>query len=234
MLPPSGIGPGIEMARAIKEGFKSGSFFYNGIDMISDICSGDFATALDLVRNIFESGKADWRMPPYPIPKRVQHRAITQFGRNELQQIRYLSPYGKEKFEIVERLCWLARECAVTKLVQKDGAYVPLIKIHLDIADTALAELRNEYSGQWKMLHDLIRKGVLFPLDSSRSRERHDGTSRFQIRRILLTCYPAPLGRRTAIRIDRVQQLVFLLTEPNEFVDAELRQSGQQRDLDLR
>ncbi len=74
---------------------------------------------------------------------------------------------------------------------------------------------------------DLVWRGVLFPLDTSKSREAHEGTRRFQVRRILLPRYGAPLGRHTPIRIDTHEKLRFLLTEPGDFVNDELR--GQRR-----
>ena len=60
------------------------------------------------------------------------------------------------------------------------------------------------------------RKGVLFCLDTSRSRIENDGTERYQVRRILLVRYRAPLGRRDPIKMDNVQKLLHLLQEPDE------------------
>lgn len=222
ILPPSGIGPSIPLAVAIRDGSAGGTFKYHGIDTISDICSGDFATALDLVRRIFEIGNVDWRQPATPISENVQHRAIGVFSEGELQKVRYLSPLGQKKFEIIERLCWMARECVISRTTRKEGNEIPLIKIHLDVSESAIRGIRNNSPEYGELFDDLVRKGVLFPVGGSRDREHHEGTRRFQIRRVLLTKYPSALGRHTPIRIRDEQRLLYLLTEPQKFVDGEL------------
>ena len=222
ILPPSRIGPQLPMAKAILEGAASGTFRYHGIDTISDICSGDFATALDLVRRIFERSNESWRHPPIPISPQLQHDAIHSFAQNEIQQVRYLAPNGQQKFLIVERLCWLARQCVLKRKTRKDGVEIPLIKIHIDISEAALRELGENNLQYQAMFEDLVRKGVLFPIDASRDVDGQEGTRRFQIRRILLAYHPAPLGRHTPIRIGTSQRLLYMLTEPDAFVRSEL------------
>ncbi len=232
VLPPSGIGPTHPLAIEIKKGAQNNSFHYHGIDTINDICSGDFAMALDLIRKIFDRAKADWRAPPTPIPIQTQHAAISSVAESELQKIRYLSPMGQEKFTVVERLCWFARECVLTRETKRGNRMVPLIKIHLDVSESAIRGLREINGDYGELFDDLVRKGVLFPIGGSQDMDGHEGTLRFQIRRILLTRYPAPLGRRTAIRVIDEQKLLHLLTEPKSFLKAEL-QAGDNRTMDL-
>lgn len=233
VLPVSNVGTSVAMAKHISECHSSNRpFYYHGFDTISDLCSGDFAMGLDLVRRVFEQGTINWRSPR-PVASKIQDQAIERFAAHELDQVRYLAPHGREKYQIVDRLCWLAKECAVTKTTTKDGKSVPLVKIHLDIAETCLNELEaNEnQANAWEIFNDLITKGALFPIDTSKSRERRDGTRRFQLRRILLARYGAPLGRHTPIRIDRLPKLLFLINSPDEFVKSELNSDGQQGQL---
>lgn len=210
------------MATELLRCHKSGTrFHYHGLDMISDLCSGDFAMGLDLIRKIFDTAGMNWRTA-HRIGELDQHTAIERYAAHELDYVRYLAPNGRRKYHIIDRLCWLAKESVLCKTTMKEGKVIPLIKIHLDIAESALTELEKLGGEPWDILDDLIKKGVLFPLDTSRSRQMRGGTRRYQIRRILLPRYGAPLGRHTAIRIDDVSRLVSLVEEPDEFVRTEL------------
>lgn len=200
-------------------------FHYHGLDTISDLCSGDFAMGLDLVRRIFEQARVNWRSPR-AIPPAPQDTAIREYAKHEFEYIRYQSRDGKKKYEIADRLCWLSRECLLTKDRDKNGADVPIIKNHLDIAESAIRQLDTTYGELAALLEELVRRGVLFPLQASRSREKHDATRRLMVRRILLARYSSALGRDVPLRIDDVQRLVFLLTDPNGFVQDELSRTS--------
>jgi hypothetical protein len=219
------------MAKEIREAVRQKKrFHYHGLDTISDLCSGDFAMGIDLVRRIFEQGRMDWRTPK-SIPESTQDTAIREYTKHEFEYIRFHSQDGRRKFEIADRLCWLSKECVLTKEREKDGKLVPVVKNHLDIAEKAMRDLEEQYAENAEMLQDLVRRGILFPLQASRSRQGRDATRRYMVRRILLAQYTTVLGRDIAIRIDDVQRLVFFLTEPSQFVEDELKRTSKARTL---
>jgi tRNA A-37 threonylcarbamoyl transferase component Bud32 len=225
VLSLSGMEPAISMAREIAAANREKrKFHYFGLDTVSDVCSGDFATGLDVVRRIFEHGHVNWRNPS-PVAPSIQHDAITEYAAREFDYIRYRSADGQKKYEIVDRLCWLSHKAAIDHTRKKGDENVPVVKNHFDISESAMAELLR-HSKHAGLFDDLVRKGILFPLDASRSRESHDGTRRYMVRRIFLTRYNAPLGRDNPIRIDTLERLRLLLTEPREFVAAELASMG--------
>ena len=218
----SNIEPAIAMAKEIRaSGIAKKRFHYHGLDTISDLCSGDFAMGIDLVRRIFEAGRVNWRSPR-EISAVIQDRVIRNFAKHEFEYIRYHSRDGQIKYTIADRLCWLSKECILTKDTTKDGNTVPVVKNHLDIAETALRQLEKQYPLKAAILHELVTRGVLFPLQPSRTRNGRDATHRLMIRRILLSLYTTALGRDQAIRIDDVQRLIHLLTDPEEFAKQEL------------
>ena len=226
ILPLSDIQPAISMAKAIRNAIETrGRFYYHGLDTLSDLCSGDFAMGLDIVRRIFEQGGIDWKKPR-TVPPHIQHKAIRDFASREFEYIRYRSERGLRKYEIIDRLCWLSHQCVLHKTCQKDGESVPLVKNHIDIAETALQDLSQYSPDRYELLEEMIRKGVLFPLETSKSRESHQGTRRYMVRRILLARYDAPLGRDTPIRIDDMERLRTLLIEPKQFVESELARTN--------
>lgn len=224
LLGKSHLGPVGPMARAIREsssGVGAGQFYYHGIDTIADVCSGDLATALDLVKQIY------WNVT-HPvkgkIPEKVQNDCIKKYADREHSYIRYHAPFGKEISEVMENLCWLAHQCAVKNESEKDGRKDPMVKTHMDIKNLVFEQMPDELN---RMFEQMVKRGYLFSLDTSRSRLGKEGTLRFQIRRILLAKYPSPLGRRDPIKIDHSQQLIFLLNEPREFAIGELGQAQQ-------
>ena len=179
---------------------------------------------IDVVRRIFDHANVKWQHPGEIAPAK-QDEAIREYSKQEFEYIRHLSQDGRIKYEIADRLCWLAKECILKNEVTKNGKRVPVVKNHIDISETAIRELELHYPASADILHELIRTGVLFPLQGSRAREAHDATRRYMIRRILLARYTGALGRDLPIKIDDVQRLQFFLTEPGEFVSRELSSS---------
>jgi hypothetical protein len=236
-LPPSKLSPTIPLARTIREAFKGKRpFHYHGIDTISDLCSGDFAMGIDLVRRIFEHGSVDWKGSPAAIPPKIQDAAIREYTKQEFEYIRYHSRDGRRKFDIADNLCWLSRQCVLHKDTEKTEKkkggerIVPVVKNHLDISETALRELEQLSPSDAQLMRDLVSKGILFPIQDSRSREGHHATKRLMIRRILLARHATALGRDVPIRIDDIQRLIFLLSEPADFAKDELKRTSSKRE----
>jgi hypothetical protein len=228
ILGRSGLAPALVLAREIRKLFEADKeFYYNGIDTISDLCSGDFAMGLQLVRTIFRRAGVDWRSPA-PIPPHIQHAAITGYASEEFEYLQYHTVDGRTVHEIADRLAWLSRECILRKEALNGD---PVIKNHLDISEKALGVLAGDSPALRKMVDDLVRRGVLFPMEQSRAREGRDGTRRYMLRRILLARYPTALGRHTPIKFDDVERLKHLLTDPRSFAIAELDRTGSGRRL---
>lgn len=223
LLGRSGIKPTVPMARQIRRAENAGDpFYYHGIDTIADICSGDLGMALDLVKKIYVIAKDKFPLSE-SVPPKKQDEIIHQYSDREHSYNRYFPVFGKEIAEIADRLCWLAHEVTIHRDSKKDGDPEPMIKTHLDIPMAVARDLPEKMQ---KLLHEMQRKGVLFCLDTSRSRIENEGTERYQVRRILLVRYRAPLGRRDSIKMDNVQKLLHLLQEPEQFVRAELNREG--------
>lgn len=227
VMPFSGISPGVPMAKELKRCHQERQdFHYHGLDTISDLCSGDFAMGLDLVRRIFERANVAWQTPSQITPK-IQDAVIRRYSSQEFEYIRYLAPHGRQQHEVVDALCWLAKESVNKRTTKKEGESIPLIKIHLDIAEPVLAQLEQDGGDPWKIFQSLTDKAILFPIDTSRARQAGQGTRRYQVRRILLARYGSPLGRHTPVRIDDFESMRFLLTEPREFVKHELERGAE-------
>lgn len=223
VLPLSNIEPVIPMAKAIRDAFQNGGrFYYNGLDTISDLCSGDFAMGIDVVRRIFEHAGVNWRAPGIIGPQK-QDEAIRAYAKQEFEYIRHQSREGKLKYQIADRLCWLSKECILNIEVAKDKKLVPLVKNHIDVSESAMRDLERTYPESAQLFEELTQTGVLFPIQPSRAMEARDATRRFMVRRILLARYTTALGRFRPILVNNVQRLQWLLTDPSGFVANELK-----------
>ncbi len=220
LLGKNTLSSGTPVARRIREsaGQKRTSrpFLYHGLNTVAELCSGDLALAIDIVREI-HSRHEHAKEKTLPVPQRIQNDVIKEYSDNEHLHLRYLI-HGRTIAYVIDRLCWLANRCAEKKESIKDGKPEPMIKTHLDISEKARRELNPEKRA---ILDEMIRRGCLFSLDTSRSRLDQGGTERYQVRRILLAKYVAPLARRDPIKIDHVERLLMLLDDPQEFVMSE-------------
>ena len=217
LLGRSELSPGLPLARAIRKSHQDGKpFHYHGIDTVADICSGDVAMALDLVKQIYIT--VDALPPKQPVSPAQQHAIIHRYADREHMYVRYFAKHGKAMSDVVEALCWLAHQCACERTSAKSGQDEPMIKTHLDIALSAVAELPEEAR---ELLLEMQKRGVLFSLDTSRSRIQKEGTERYQVRRVLLAKTISPLGRKDPIKLDHQQRLQFFLQEPHAFVKEE-------------
>ncbi|HEX4638076.1 MAG TPA: protein kinase [Chthoniobacterales bacterium] len=225
LLGRSGLNPGLPLARAIRKCHEDGKpFYYYGIDTVADICSGDVAMALDLVKQIYMT--VDAFPPKQAVSAAQQHAIIHRYADREHMYVRYFAKHGKAMSEVVGALCWLAHQCACEKTSMKTGTPEPMIKTHLDIALQAVAQLPEDCR---ELLLEMEKRGVLFSLDTSRSRIHKEGTERYQVRRILLAKTVTPLGRKDAIKLDHVHKLQFLLQEPHSFVREEFDKQARLR-----
>ena len=177
-MPLSGLSPAIPLAREIKKArSENRSFYYNGLDTISDLCSGDFAMGIELVRRIFDHGNADWSKAVEPISVRKQNTAIQEFVKQEFEYIRHQSKHGLKKYRIADSLAWFSKQSILTRVAIKDGKEVPLLINHIDIADRVIQKLEETslYAEQCELFHELVTKGCLLytspsPRDRTRSR----------------------------------------------------------------
>jgi serine/threonine protein kinase len=200
-------------------------FYYSGLDCIHWICSGDIALVLELVKKIFDNGGVTPSSTQL-VSDSIQHKTIQQFSQEEVKRLRYIVPYGDKIYEIVCQLSLLSHTIVKNKLSGKtDRNPTALCKTHLDIKNDILTKLETDHPNLFKILSILNSKAILFSLNSSRTR-RTGTTERFQIRRIYLPAFKAPLKRDQAIKIDTIEELKSMLSDPYSFCKREVARTG--------
>lgn len=203
---------------------KNNPFYYHGIDCIHWLCSGDIALALDLIKKIFLKNEII-KTSKNVIHANKQHEVIQQFSHNEIRRIKYLVPHGEELYDIVCYLGYIARAFVRGKKSRrKDKKGEPMCKTHVDIRMPIIQEL-NEFNKEQKKIFNLLTsRAILISLETSRS--RITGTiERLQLRRIFFPSFKAPLKRDVPIKIDNLDDLNSLLSNPKTFAERELKKS---------
>jgi hypothetical protein len=219
------------MPRAIYEEAKGSGkhFYYYGINCIHWLCSGDVALALDLIKKIYERGSVKSSTREMVSPKK-QHEAIQDFSNEEIRRIKYIVPHGEKMYEIIIFLGCIARAFVTAKIGKRkeDKRDEPMCVTHLDIRLPVIQELQGEDKGLAEIYGLLTSRAILFTLQTSRSRIE-GATERLQLRKIYLPSFRAPLKRDTPIKIDSVDELKSLLSNPRIFAERELKKS----DIDM-
>ncbi|MBZ0115273.1 MAG: protein kinase [Thermoanaerobaculia bacterium] len=211
------------MASALASAAKSREkFHYYGIDTIHALCSGDLALALEVIHRIFKAGSVTSTSTDC-VPRNLQDKSIQQFSAEEVERIRYVVPDGRELASIVDQLGTLARAFLVNKQSTRDDRKgAPVCKTHIDIRSSVVAELEKSSAILYRRYRTLTDRAILFSLETSRSRIEGK-TERLQLRRIYFPIFLAPVKRDTPIKIDNLDGLKSLLTDPKTFVIRELR-----------
>lgn len=216
------------MAVAIAEEDGSNPFYYHGVECVHLLCSGDVALALDLIKRIFDDHKVT-SSKPKPVPPHRQHETIQRFAHDEVRRIRSIVPDGEELYDIVVYLGVIARAAVMykrSKRKDKNKTDKPSCLNHLDVRVPAISQLDPTLTRRYDLL---TSRAILMPLETSRSR-LHGAVERLQMRRIYFAAFKAPLKRDAPIKVDTVDELISLLTNPHTFAQRESKKAG----LDIR
>lgn len=214
----------LTLARAIAEATPEKPFYYHGLECVHWLCSGDVALGLDLIKRVFDKHGVKQHTIS-TVPPSIQHAAIQQFSHEEIRRIKYIVPEGETMHEIVCYLGAIARACAMAKRSRrKDKPDEPMCKTHLDVRLPVIRELTKS-EGVLSHLYELLTsRAILISLETSRSRISH-ATERLQMKRVFFPAFKAPLKRDVPIKIDSLEDLKSLLSNPRTFAERELKRS---------
>jgi serine/threonine protein kinase len=186
---------------------------YHGIEVISQLCSGDVSSLLFVYRQIFESAGVTKEYTAL-IPKHTQSSAIKEVSRKMTEATRLTHPHGADCYAVLLAFGRLVRLILKEGAPQRmrDGKTVPTQapRIELDrstASDTltgTLVELEKE----------LLRRAVFIDLDIGTSRHQSRPTIRWHLRRIYLPTFSAALSKNNAVKRS-YDWLKFFLSAPD-------------------
>lgn len=217
-----------DLAEAIRANKAGQKYFYYGIHVIADAWSGDVATVLHMLREMFARAGVLPQTTTLIQPK-DQHQSVVQVSKALIERIRGYHPYGPQMSLILSNLGQLARRLLIDapdRASKRSGEPVIHRKYRLELSlppgrelDAMLRELPDgETLVQLKQ--ELIRRAILIELRPSRGKEGEGRpTCRWQIRASLLPHFGTSLTRRGYIDIKRVEDFADLLLHPSRFCD---------------
>ena len=173
---------------------------YHGVDTISQICSGDISTLIEIYRNVFEESSVTSSTTTL-ISRTIQHKAITSVSKNFLETTKSLHPYGLEMYNILFNFGSLCRKILTDGKSQRDTqAKVPIPNetTRIEIQDQESIDIFSEKNSE--LYKELIRRAIFIELEQSRERHFLSPSKRLQLRRIYCPSFLLSMAKNTAIK----------------------------------
>lgn len=211
--------------RSTKGGRVGARPYYHGIQVLSNAWSGDVATVLHMVREMFV--RADITLQSTnTIPPKIQHESITRVSTALRERVLGYHPYGQEMARVLSATGDLARRLLIEAPDRMDRKQRPVIhrKYRFEMTLSAGIELESELKKLpdgprvVEIMHELVRRAIFIQLPASRGKEdAARRTLRWQVRASLLPSFGTSLVRHHYVDIKRLEDFVEFLTTPDEF-----------------
>lgn len=208
---------------------------YHGIHVLSNAWSGDVATVLHMVREMFaRSGVTKDTVTL--IPPRIQHQSIIKVSTALRERVLGYHPFGEEMAKVLKAYGELCRKLLVDAPEQTNRSGEPTIhrKYRFEMTLPAGVELesvlRNYSNGTvaLELMRELVRRAIFIELAPSRGKEGHARrTLRWQLRSSFLPSFGTSLIRDHYIDLKRVDDFVELLMQPETFLDKTYSRYGR-------
>lgn len=210
----------VDLAEAIKEGKK---VRYSGWNTVVDLCSGDIANILRLIRNVFSLSILR-RVTRQPISGKIQNQSIKETSGEFFEKLKAIPDTGPQIARIVQSFGDVANHYLRTRRSKNIKTNPPYQAFRLELleppkleAKTSHMELVKSSYGQdpQRLLNDLIKYGI-FIRDVKGKSQRGSVAPRLYLRRLLIPTFLLTPSKRDHIRVD-AKEFKLLLTEPEKF-----------------
>lgn len=213
--------------RGEKDASRSGKkTYYHGLHVLSDAWSGDVATILHIVREMFARAKVDARTTQTIKPE-IQHEAITKISNGMRARVQGFHPFGDQMHRVMAAFGDTSARILVSgRLQDVDGRKCPQRRYRMEMSlppgTTLDTELMKEANGEhlialWK---ELIRRGVFIEHPESRGKESPGHrTIRWEMRTSVLPSFGTSLIRKDYIDVKRIEDFVELLMKPDVYME---------------
>lgn len=219
-----------KLAEAIKGNRKGRQTPYNGLDVLSNAWSGDVATVLHIVSNMFADAGVN-KMSNTRVSNAIQHDAIVRVSKGLRARVQGFSPYGQQMSAILSAFGDLAARLLIefeSKSTDDEGGINRKYRIEWTLPEGATVrdELHriDSTDGLYSMYKELVRRAVFHENLESRGKEGAGRrTVRLQVRSSLLPSFGTSLVRENHLKIVRVEDFVEFLTKPARWAESVLQ-----------
>lgn len=209
-----------ELARAIRSKKR---VTYCGWDTIVDLCSGDIADMLRLVRDVFSL--AELKSETDRISCLIQNQAMKEAGQKYLSKVEAVPDTGRELAKIAQAFCKVAHHYLKTRNSKNIKANPPMQAFRIEVRETPdftidtkqmrFEEPRYDVTIAERHYQDLLKYGV-FIRDVRGKSLRGEVTPRLYVRRLLIPTFLLTPSKRDSISLEKNEFLMFL-TDPRGF-----------------
>lgn len=209
-----------ELARNIR---KPGTHvMYSGWGTVVDLCSGDIAHILRLIRDMFNLMESEPKK--VLIPHESQDKAIREAGNELLNRIEAAPDTGRQLRKIAQAFGNVANHYLKTRISKNQKSFPPLQAFRIEVRETPYFEEDEKQSKlkgvplskkAEKYYRDLIRYGV-FIRDVRGKSQRGAVVPRLYLRRLLIPTFVLTPSSRDSIGLE-VYEFMKLLLDPKEF-----------------
>lgn len=224
-----------KLAREIRTNRKGNRWHYHGIQVLANAWSGDVATILHMVREMFARARVEQGTNGL-IQHQHQHQSITQVSVGLRDRVSGYHPFGGEMGKILVAFGSLASELLV-EAPDRDRKGKPHLhrkyRIEMTLPGdvdlyTALERLQEGGSAMAALAKELVRRAIFVELPSSRGKESAGSrTVRWQLRASLLPSFGTSLVRDRYIDIKRLEDFAEFLTNPDIFKEKTFKRYGK-------
>lgn len=216
------------LAIAIRNSASRGqSHYYYGLNVLANLWSGDIASLLHVMREMFVRGNVD-SLYEKEIPQKVQHDAIVSVSKALNERIRAYHPHGQDMSNIVNQFGNMVREVLVNgtnygaSQTKTEGQPRRMIRIEMstDNARAFLDQVRAIDPTAADIAKELVRRAIFIELPPSRAKENASKqTVRWQLRRVLLPAYGSSLLRTNYLDVKNIETFIQLFRTPDKFCE---------------
>lgn len=211
----------VKLAKYIREeGSTQGKHsYYYGMERLAGLWSGDIATILQIVKEMFVLGHID-EQSKNTVPQHIQHQAIVTVSRAFKERVCGYHPYGPEMAIILNNFGSMARNILVTGQLDSDGNPRRLYRLEMtkDKPENILVLLSEKNSEAAGLAKELLRRAIFIQLAESRGKEGvSTQTVRWEIRKIFLPAFGTSLERNSYIDIKSLDDFLHMLTDSKSF-----------------
>lgn len=214
-------GNDVELAKFIRsDGSSQGQrHYYYGLDHLTRLWSGDTATILQIVKEMFVMANVTSQTQEL-IPQATQHHAITSVSKAFKERINGYHPFGPIMATVLNEFGNSSREVLVRGTLTNNDEPRRLYRIEMTKEKPqATIALINEINPEAAQLaRELLRRAIFVELLDSRGKEGPGATTmRWELRKIFLPAFGLSLVRNSYFDLKGMESLLSLLTDSQNF-----------------
>lgn len=226
----SSLGRALRSRAEGEAGYTGRRAFYYGIDILTDLCSGDVSSILLLADEIFRRARVG---PDFDgeIPRLTQHDAITSLSGEAVDAVQSHYPLGGQMRSFLSEFGLFMREMLLKTPMLKQGdsetpSQVP--RIEVDNPGRDLPSGLGPEAGD--LYRELVRRAVFIELEPGRTRHHDQETLRLHIRRVFLPHFGVALAKTEALKLTPSQfERMLVSPEPVLAEVLAVRRGGKSR-----